>query len=141
MWADACLHCTAASPWSSSARSGGPKTSGSSISWQLAECVPCDAQTVTHLLAELQRLYGKRVQVHKHHKLVAIDIGAQQLTYCHQEEQINVKYDLLVGADGVNSFVRQALTQQVLMIITLTLLVSADSSIFMRCDPIMCWLT
>lgn len=70
-------------------------------------------ETVTHLLAELQRLYGKRVQVHKHHKLVAIDIGAQQLTYCHQEEQINVKYDLLVGADGVNSFVRQALTQQV----------------------------
>ena len=70
-------------------------------------------QLLTHLLAEVKRVYGSSIAIHAGHRLTRIDLAKQSVTYASETGLKAVNYDLLVGADGVHSPVRQAMTQQV----------------------------
>ena len=70
-------------------------------------------QLIIHLQAEVQRVYGSSVAIHAGHRLTMVDLSKQCATYASKTGLQTVRYDMLAGADGVHSLVRQAMIQQV----------------------------
>ena len=72
-------------------------------------------QMVQRLLAEAERLCGSAITIHLGQRLVDMDVAGCTATFegADADAPVTEKYDILVGADGVNSAVRSALSQQV----------------------------
>ena len=70
-------------------------------------------QIVSHLLSEVQRVYGTRVAIYREHAFQSVDVAAQRITYATKQGSQTVEFDILVGADGVHSPIRTAMIAQV----------------------------
>jgi 2-polyprenyl-6-methoxyphenol hydroxylase-like FAD-dependent oxidoreductase len=68
-----------------------------------------------HLYKEALRIHPDAIQFHFNHSLVGVDLNARQATFAGSDtnKKVTESYELLVGADGTRSQVRQQMLQQI----------------------------
>ncbi len=64
------------------------------------------------LMKEIKSNYTEHVQFIFEAKVTNVDVNSGEVSYEHNEEQITKGFDLIIGADGGGSIVRQSMEQQ-----------------------------
>lgn len=63
-----------------------------------------------HVMAAAREEEPERIRFHFNHACVSVDLAKQEVKFqCPHNEIIQQNYDLLIGADGVDSEVRKAM--------------------------------
>lgn len=67
-----------------------------------------------HIMAAAREENPERIRFHFSHTCISVDLAKQEVKFqCPDKEIVQQDYDLLIGADGVDSAVRKAMERDI----------------------------